>query len=330
MTPNPEKLKAGMKHGLKFIALGIARRDDGKLFLAGNDFKVYEASAGDRLDLKEIGSHESYVTGAALAGKTLITCSYDQHVTWWDTEKRTKIRTIEAHARWARQVAVSPDGKLVASVADDMVCKVFEVATGKVVHELRGHKDRTPNHFPSMLYTCTFSPDNKFLATADKVGKIVVWDVKTGKEFKKLEAPGFYTWDGRQRTHSIGGIRALAFSADGKLLAAGGIGYIGNVDHLDGPARVEVFDWQGDKKPVLFDKTKFKAIVNRLTFGPGGWLLAAGGAGNGFLLFLDVAKAKVVKEQDVPFHVHSFALNDMADTVIAAGHNNLAAFEMKG
>ncbi|MGL4554216.1 MAG: WD40 repeat domain-containing protein [Gemmataceae bacterium] len=330
MTPNPEKLKAGTKHGLKFIALGVAQRPDGKLYLAGNDFKVYEADAGAKLELKELGGHDSYVTGAALAGTTLITCSYDQHVTWWDTQKRTKIRSVEAHSKWARQVTASPDGRLVASVADDMVCKVFDVASGKVVHELRGHKERTPNHFPSMLYACAFSADGKLLATADKVGKVVVWDVRSGKEVKVIDAPGFYTWDGRQRTHSIGGVRAVAFSPDGKLLAAGGIGHIGNVDHLDGPARVEVFDWQGDRKPVLFEKTKYKGIVNRLAFGPGGWLLAGGGAGTGFLAFLDVAKAKVLKEQDVPFHVHGFTLNDMGDAVVAAGHNGVAAFEMKG
>ncbi|NBO66023.1 MAG: hypothetical protein EBU88_14480 [Acidobacteria bacterium] len=179
-----------------------------------------------------------------------------------------------------------------------------------------------------MLYTCTFSPDGKFLATADKVGKIVVWDVKTGKEFKVLEAPGFYTWDGRQRIHSIGGIRGVAFSQDGKWLATGGIGHIGNVDHLDGPARIEVFEWQTANKSILFDKTKYKGIVNYLAFGPGGWLAVAGGAGNGFLVFIDIEKKKVIKEQDIPFHVHTFALNAKGDSLMTVGHNNLAAFEM--
>lgn len=332
MIPNPEKIKAGPSHGLKFIALGVARvPSSNKVYLAGSDFKVHETEVGAKLELKEVGKHDSYVTSVTLAGKTLISCSYDQHLTWWDTEKRTQVRTVEAHAKWVRQVTTSPDGSLVASVADDMACKLWEAQSGKLVRELRGHKERTPTHFPSMLFTSAFSPDGKFLATADKVGHIVIWDVKTGKEYRTLEAPGFYTWDGRQRTHSIGGIRSVAFSPDGKYLAASGIGHIGNVDHLDGPARVEVFEWQTDKKSQLFDKTKQKGIVNRLVFGPNGaWLLGAGGAGNGFLLFIDVAKNKVIKEENVKFHVHGLALNEKADTVYAVGHNGLATFEMKG
>jgi WD40 repeat protein len=331
MNAQPDKLKAGTKHGLKFIAMGLARRADGALFVGGSDFKVYQAKLEPKLELTELGTHNSYVTSAAIVGSTLVTSSYDQQLIWWDTEKRAQIRAVEAHTKWIRNVATSPDGKLLASVGDDMVCKVFEFATGKVVHTLRGHAERTPTHFPSMLYAVTFSADGKHLATADKVGKIVVWDVKTGKELKVLEAPGFYTWDGRQRIHSIGGIRSLAFSPDGKYLAAGGTGKIGNIDHLEAPARIEVFTWQSDAKPILFDKAKNKGLVNRLAFAPNGqWLLGSGGAGNGFLWFVDVAGNKVLKEENVSFHVHGMVTTPNFDEVTLAGHNNIAVYSLKG
>jgi WD40 repeat protein len=329
----PDKLKLTKQHTLKHIVMAAARPTKGdRLFLGGSDFKVYAVDPGaDKLDLKEVGQHETYVTGLAFAGESLVSGGYDGRLNWWDVEKPSKVRSVEAHTKWVRDVVASPDGKLVASVADDMVCKVHESATGKLVHELRGHKERTPNHFPSMLYACAFSVDGKRLATGDKVGHIVVWDVATGKPITTLESPGMYTWDSRQRIHSIGGIRALAFSPDGSRLAVGGVGKIGNIDHLDGPARVEVFDVATGKATNLFEKTKFKGIINRLAFHPQGeWLLGAGGAGTGFFVFIDLKKNKVTKEEAVKFHVYAAVLNESCDTLVAAGYNGLAVFEMKG
>lgn len=330
---NPEKLKSVKQHGLKFIAMAVARRPKtGRVFLGGSDFKVYATDpTADKLDLQEVGQHETYVTGLAVAGESLVSGGYDGRLNWWDVEKPARVRSVEAHTKWIRNVVASPDGRLVASVADDMVCKLHDAATGKLVHELRGHKERTPNHFPSMLYACAFSADGKRLATGDKVGHVVVWDVATGKQITTLESPGMYTWDGRQRIHSIGGIRAVEFSPDGTRLAVGGVGKIGNIDHLDGPARIEVFDVATGKATNLFEKTKFKGIVNRLTFHPRGeWLLAAGGAGTGFLVFMDLKANKVTKEEAVKFHVYAVARNDAGDTLLAAGYNGLAVFEMKG
>jgi WD40 repeat protein len=332
-TASLDKLKSKQQHGLKFVALAVARQpNSGRLLLGGSDFKVYAADpAAPKFELKEIGRHESYVTGVVVAGRVVVSGGYDGRLNWWDGEKPQPVRSLEAHTKWIRQVVASPNGKLVASVADDMACKVHDTATGKPVHELRGHKERTPTHFPSTLQGCAFSADGKLLATGDKVGHVVVWDVATGKPVTTMESPGMYTWDGRQRIHSIGGIRALAFSPDGKHLAVGGIGTIGNVDHLDGPARIEVLEVATGKRAGLFEKRRFKGVVNRLAFAPGGdWLLAAGGAGNGFFIFVDLKKGQVVKEEGVKFHVHSVALSEAGDTIYSAGHNALGVYEMKG
>ena len=65
-----------------------------------------------------------------------------------------------------------------------------------------------------------------------KVGHVAIWDLATAAKVGEVETPIMYTWDPRQRRHSIGGIRSLAFSPDSKQLAIGGIGKIGNIDHL--------------------------------------------------------------------------------------------------
>jgi len=329
----PDKLKSVKDIGNRGIFFSIARvPTTARAFLGCSDFKVYETDLGAaKPEFKELGAHESYVTGVALAGTTLVSGSYDGKLIWWDTEKREKIRSVDAHTKWIRRVIVSPDGKTVASVADDMVCRLWDAETGKMLRELRGHKEKTPHHFPSMLHACAISADGKYVATGDKVGHIVVWDMASGEEQKTMEAPVMYTWDPVQRRHSIGGIRSLAFSPDGNLLAVGGMGKVGNIDHLEGKARVEVFDWQKGERTHEFPGDKFAGLVNRLAFhADGEWLLGAGGAGDGFLQFFSLKDKKVLRQEKVGMHVHDLALSDNGDTIYAVGHGKITIFEMKG
>jgi WD40 repeat protein len=331
-SPSPESLRLVKEFALPSIAFGVARvPGSGRTFFGGSDFKVREADVtAAKFEPRELYAHESYVTTVALTGARLVSGGYDGKLVWWDTAKGEKVRTTAAHARWVRQVVASPDGTLVASVADDMVCKLWDAETGELVREMRGHAEKTPTHFTSMLYAVAFSADGKFVATGDKVGHVVVWEAGTGKSFATLEAPVMYTWDKAQRNHSIGGIRSLAFSPDGERLAVGGMGKVGNIDHLEGKARVEVFDWKAGTKPAVeFQSDKFAGVVNALRFAPdGAWLLGAGGAAEGFFLFADVAAKKLVRQEKVGMHVHDVALSDRADVVTAAGHNKLAVYAM--
>jgi WD40 repeat protein len=330
---NPEKLKLAKDVGLKAIAFAVARVPGSqRVYLGSSDFKVYEADlSASKVEPKELYTHDSYVTGVALAGKTLVSGGYDGKLTWYDTAANKVIRSETAHAKWIRRVVSSPDGKLFASVADDMVCRLWDAATGKCVNELRGHAEKTPNGFGSMLFAAAFSADGKFLATADKVAKVKVWEVPSGKPAAEVEAPIMYTWDPVQRLHSIGGVRSLAFSPDGKTLAVGGTGKIGNIDHLEANARIELFDWQAQKRVTEYVADKSKGLVNSLRFAPdGSWLLGAGGANEGFLLLLDKDAKKTLRQEKVGAHVHDAAVDEKGETVVLAGHNKVVVFEMKG
>ncbi len=330
-SPSPESLKVFKDFSRPVITFGIARlADSDAVYLGCSDFKVYSADLGAiKFEPKELYSHESYVTGIALAGITLVSGGYDGKLMWCDIETGDVIRAREAHSKWIRKVIASPDGKLIASVADDMVCRLWDARDGKLVHELRGHREKTPHDFPSMLYAVAFSADGKLLATGDKVGHIVVWDVATGKELAAVEAPVMYTWDKVQRLHSIGGVRSVAFSPDGKQLAVGGMGKVGNIDHLEGKARVEVFDWKAGKQTAEFPGDKFAGLVNRLEWAPdGSWLLGAGGAGEGFFLFFDVAAKKTLRQEKVMMHVHDFALTADAKEIVAVGHNRITIHKL--
>jgi len=332
-APNPDKIKQTLNISRPDILFGVARLPGtNRFFVGSSDFKVYETDLTQpKPEFKPLAAHGSYVTSVAVAGTTVVSGGYDGKLIWWDTTAGSMARTVDAHTKQIRKVVTAPGGKIVASVADDMICKLWDAATGKMIRELRGHKELTPHNFSSMLYACAFTADGKHLATVDKPGKIVVWEVESGKEVATMEAPVMYTWDPVARRHSIGGPRSLAFSPDGKSLVVGGTGKIGNIDHLEAKGRVEVFDWQKSQRTHEFPGDRFQGLVNRLQFHPSGeWLLGAGGAGTGFMMFFDLSAKKVLRQEQVPMHVHDFLLSEAGDTVYMVGHNRVVVSEMKG
>jgi WD40 repeat protein len=332
MPPSqPRNLRTAREIARRDILFSVARvPNSARLVVASSDGKVHELDASQTTPQpRELANHDRYVTCVRLAGQTVISGGYDGRLIWWDLERGREIRNFEAHTRWIRMLAVSPDGTKLASVGDDMVCRLWNIANGERIRELRGHAERTPQNFASMLYCCTFSADGRHLATGDRVGHVKIWQVDNGREVGSVEAPALYTWDGVQRIRSIGGVRALAFSPDGTHLAVGGVGQIGNVDALQGPSRVEVFNWPRRERVLEF--TGAQGIINRLQYHPQNeWLCAIGGGSNGIIMFYDTTRRAMIHQGSVPMHVHDAVFNEDQTSLYAIGHNKIAVLELRG
>ncbi|MGH7201550.1 MAG: WD40 repeat domain-containing protein [Planctomycetaceae bacterium] len=334
MTADPTKLKTIKELNRDDILFDMARvPGTERIFFGSSDFKVYSIDlAAEKPEAKPLAEegHGSYVTGVALPAGGLVTGSYDCRLIWWNTETGETIRTVEAHEKWIRRVVASPDGRYVASVADDMLCKLWDAETGELVRTVADHAATTPHHYPSMLFAVAFSGDGTMMATADKVGHVALWNVETGEQLAELDAPVMYTWDPKQRRHSIGGIRSLAFSPDGTLLAAGGIGEIGNIDHLGGPARVEVFDWSKGERLLELEDDKLKGLVEQIAFHESGeWFLTAGGDHNGFLTFYETKTGKLLHQDKAPMHIHALAVGESFERLYGVGHGRIVVWELK-
>jgi len=72
------------------------------------------------------------------------------------------------------------------------------------------------------IYSVLFHPSGQWILGGDLDGKIRQWEVATGNLVRTLEAAPLHTYDMSQHVH-YGGVRGMAFTPDGKSLAAGGL-----------------------------------------------------------------------------------------------------------
>ncbi len=298
------------------------------IYFAGSDGGIYYYLYADKKTKPElVYNHGGYVTALIHHENRLVSAGYNGKITWHDLGSNKAIRTIQAHAKPIRKLTSCVKKGILVSVGDDMKAVVWNIETGEKIQELFGHSAQTPSFLTSMLYTCAFSNSGNTLATADRVGHIVLWDTISWKQKQTIEAPGFYTWDPVQRRHSIGGIRSLAFSPDDKFLAVGGVGKIKNIDGLEGDSRVELFDLRENKPTQEWLNHQNQGLVEWLYYLSDSILLAAGGNTGGFLEFFDLPSKKSIRRQAISMHVHDGIVEKPSGRILLVGHKRAVAFD---
>ena len=262
-------------------------------------------------------AHLSYVSGLALTAGQLVSVGSDHQMSWWDPETHLR-RRRQTHPKWIRQVAVTASGKLCATVCDDMSARIWDVKSGDLLHCLSGHAPTTPYALPSKLYSCAFSPDGAYLATADQLGYVIIWNVEAGKRVATLHGPNFFTHD--TNGHGYGGIRGIAFSPDGARIAAGG-NQAGDTSQIAGSkSLLHIYDWQQEKRLVeLADGGNF--FYERVAYHQDQeWLFAAAGFGSQQkLVFIDPKQGKLVSSEPSPLLIFDVCLDQACERIVTAG-----------
>lgn len=325
------ELKPGQDHERDDILFCLAHSaSDDTWYTGSSDAGIHRLDAsGAQTDQPPLLAHQSYVTGAAVAQGRLWSVGYDRLLNEWDLASGQLRSSRKAHAKWIRNIQVTPDGRMLATVGDDMIARIWDAASGQLLKELKGHAPQTPQGFSTMLYTCAFSSDGSLLATADRIGDIILWEIRTGKIMHHLKAPIMYTWDEVQRLRSIGGIRSLCFSPNQTTLAAGGMGHVKNVDGLGGKARIEWFSVENGKQAGEFESDTHKGLIEDLHYlEDGSHLISAGGSGKGFWICLDSSTQKSVSEPESSMYIHRFHLDTKNHHILAVGHHKAQSWTL--
>jgi WD40 repeat protein len=251
-------------------------------------FAAAQDSAIQRWQLDPLGEgktrlagHGSWVRGLAFHPREPKLFSGDYHgkiLCWrYDGDTPTPERTLDAHDGWVRMVAVSHDGRLLASCGNDHLVKLWSTADGSLVRTLRGHE--------SHVYNIAFHPGGEFLVSADHRGLVKQWNIADGREVRTFNADIFYRYDPTFRA-GIGGVRGMAFNAHGSLLACSGMTDVTNAFAGIGKPAIVLFNWQsGERQRIIRPQATFQGQVWGVVFHPSGTLIAVGGGRGGALWF---------------------------------------------
>jgi len=275
------KLVAGREISLPTAVLAIDAHPDGKrLYAACFDGGVYEVAI-ETGALRRLGKHDSYASGIAYAPRSgrLISAGYDGTLRWIDPAAGTQVRCVEAHKFWSWKMRVSPDERLVASVTGQYMAggykyepaaeqepsvRVLDAGTGKLLWSF--------SHVPP-VQSVAFSPDSRYIAAANLMGEIRIWDVQSGKQQAGWTTPDFTCWGIIKSHHYVGGIFDLAFTPDGRELLGCGMGPMVDPMAGNGKQTWQRFAWSESparKGGEIAEGDAGRGLMEAITFHPDG------------------------------------------------------------
>ena len=233
---------------------------------------------------------------------------------YWNRLCQAELTSLQGHQGDVHAVAISSDGKRIASASADKSVKIWDTASGQQLQTLEGHD------YP--VFSVAFSPAGDRLVSASMDTSIIVWDVATGKQLHRLLGHRGYVmsvafspdakhvlsgggstvklWDAEsgQERQSFSGhtglVHSVAITADGKQLASGS---------SDGAVKV----WDAETGNLSRTLNGHSGIVHSVAFAVTGTELLSAGA-DGTIRVWDLSSGETVRT----FSGHSAAVQSVA------------------
>jgi WD40 repeat protein/serine/threonine protein kinase len=198
----------------------LAYSPEGQRIAAGSDdgmIKLWNAHAAEP---EQTVRHTNWVPRAAFFpdGATIAAADWDNKICIWDLVTGRQLRALGGDAELAltngvrqpdivHNLAISPNGHLIASTNRSGTVRVWDAAVGRLVCTLRGHAERTLG--------VAFHPDGRRIVSAAWDGTVRIWNSETGEQVGLLGGPDAMAV---AAVYSPDGSRIASAFADGTVL----------------------------------------------------------------------------------------------------------------
>jgi RNA polymerase sigma factor (sigma-70 family) len=218
--------------------------------------------------------------------------------------------TLEGHTAAVNCLALSPDGKLLASASDDSTVKIWNPATAKEIITLKESDG-------GGIRGVAFAPDGKTLATAGGDKAVRLWDAAKGTQLQQFIGHTAATY-------------SVRFTPDGKTLVSGG----GCANYPDrgqnGYGEVRFWDPLTGKERTSLNSHTWP--VAHLAFTSDAKTLISGGYDNSFKLWdykeSELPKERLSVEAGTSQGLYAMALSPSGSTLVMACDGIVKSYDL--
>jgi RNA polymerase sigma factor (sigma-70 family) len=188
---------------------GFAFTPDGRtLVLGGKDGALHLWDTATGQEHASLAGEKELVTSLTLTsdGRTALTAHGGGALHLWDVTNRKHLRKLAASAKCPHLTALAPDGKMVALAVGAAELELWDPDGGR----------RLQIRATAPIAGLGFTPAGASILVADRTGKIVEWDARTGKQRKSLACEGISLSRANQGTDAK---PSAWFRPDGRAMA---------------------------------------------------------------------------------------------------------------